>query len=101
MTNSPCQSTGLKFVISLSVEFNKVAGIARSQTSNASVTRITQHTIQQDIIPSYILRKTTRRHQTIMVDPTTVKIYYTRVRYVHTRARDIGAIIYSTRGAWQ
>ena len=79
MTNSPRRSTGL-FVISLSVEFNKVAGITLSQISIASAMRIAQQIIQQGVIPSYILRKTTRRHQTIIiVDPKAARIYYMRV----------------------
>jgi len=71
-----CYVAGL-FVISLSAKF---AGIALLQTSIASATQIAQRFIRQGVIPFCILRKTSHRHQTVVIiDAKAVTIYYMRV----------------------
>jgi len=67
-----CCGAGL-FVISLSAEFTKLR-------FRKPVSRITQRTIRQGVIPFYILRKTSHRHQTVVIiDLKAVKIYYMRI----------------------
>jgi len=93
-----CCRAGL-FVISLSVEFSKVAGIALFANL---------HRLRDADCPAY---HPTRRHSFLYPAkdyPPAPNHHYSRPkgcedllyasRYVHIRARDIGAIVYSTRG---